>query len=295
MSSGTIAPDVVHAHWTYEFELAAQDSGLPHVTTAHDSPFTVLRHMSDSYRAARLLVALAARPGIRSLSVVSPSLGKAWRRQMLYRGPMTVIPNSIPQSGVPEHRTPTRHPTMLEVADAGPLKNVRGLIRAFTSVRRTHPDAELRVVGPGLDPRGELAGWAIGAGLASGVSFLGVLSREQLAEEYSRAWIFVHASLEEACPMTILEAHGAGLPVVGGIHSGGVPFVLDYGRAGWLTDVSDPKALARTLSRLIGDGPPAPPPGALEYARATFGPSVVTADYLDFYELALRLGRGGCE
>ena len=90
------APDIVHAHWTYEFELAAQDSGLPHVTTARDAPWTILRNVPDAYRLARLGVALRARPGIRNLVVASPYMVAAWRRQMLYLREVTVIPNMAP-------------------------------------------------------------------------------------------------------------------------------------------------------------------------------------------------------
>ena len=161
-------PDIVHAHWTYEFELAAQDSGLPHVTTAHDAPFTILRHMRDPYRAARLGVALRARPGIRHLSTVSPYMADRWRRQMRYRDPISVIPNSIPQSAVSPSRRPSPHPTVLEVADSGRLKNIGGLLRAFAIVRMQVPEAELRLVGPGLgalEPlalRASTGGWPLG-------------------------------------------------------------------------------------------------------------------------------------
>src|SRR5919204_3211143 len=35
--------DVLHAHWTYEFALAALASGMPTLVTAHDAPWHVLR------------------------------------------------------------------------------------------------------------------------------------------------------------------------------------------------------------------------------------------------------------
>ena len=57
------APDIVHAHWTYEFELAAQDPGLAHVTTARDAPWTILRHVPDAYRLARLVSPFVPAPG----------------------------------------------------------------------------------------------------------------------------------------------------------------------------------------------------------------------------------------
>lgn len=277
------APDIVHAHWTYEFELAAQDSGLPHVTTAHDAPFTILRQMRDPYRAARLGVALRARPGIRHLSAVSPYLADRWRQQMRYGRAISVIPNSIPRDTFSAKRCPANHPVVLDVADAGRLKNIPSLIRAYSAVRRSVPDCELRLVGPGLGPEGVIGQWAAKQGLAAGVTFVGKLSRTQLAKEYSHAWLFAHASYEEACPMTLLEAHGAGLPIVGGANSGGVPYLLDDGRAGWLTDVSDSRALGSTIVQLIQDGPPAIPTGATRYIEENFSPQSVTDKYLALY------------
>lgn len=277
------APDIVHAHWTYEFELAAQDSGLPHVTTAHDAPVTILRHMRDPYRAARLAVAARARPGIRHLSAVAPYLAARWRREMHYRRPIRVIPNSIPTDALPAQRTPSPHPVLLEVADAGARKNVRGLLLAFKTAIAGVSDAELRLVGAGLGADDSLALWARARGLAKGVTFLGRLERDQLRKEYGRAWVFVHASLEEACPMTLLEALGASLPAVGGSNSGGVPFVLDYGRAGTLTDVSNPQAFAEAILEALAFGPESGPPLV---AVERFAPSAVAGQYVYLYSTA---------
>lgn len=278
------APDLVHAHWTYEFELAAQDSGLPHVTTAHDSPVTILRQIPDWYRAARLVMAAKARPGIRLLSAVAPYLADRWNREMRYPRAISVIPNSIPTDVVPGERTPATHPVVLEVADAGRLKNVRGLLRAFRMVRAEIRDAELRLVGPGLSADDALARWARRRQLSSGVTFVGRLDRENLRREYARAWVFAHASFEEACPMTLLESLGANLPIVGGISSGGVPYVLDYGRAGTLTDVACPHALAQSVLKLIDGGPRRLGAHARFYAAANFSPQAVAREYVRWYE-----------
>ena len=50
-------PDILHAHWTYEFALPAQASGLPHVLTAHDAPLSILRLAPTPYRLVRTLMA----------------------------------------------------------------------------------------------------------------------------------------------------------------------------------------------------------------------------------------------
>ena len=56
-----INPDVVHAHWTYEYALAAQDSGLPHLITVHDEPWEILQGFRNLFFFLRLLIAIRVR------------------------------------------------------------------------------------------------------------------------------------------------------------------------------------------------------------------------------------------
>jgi glycosyltransferase involved in cell wall biosynthesis len=279
-------PDIVHAHWTYEYELAARDCRLPHVTTAHDAPFEILRHVRDPYRAARLLVALRARLGITDLSCVSPYLSGRWRSQMGYRRPIEVIPNVVPQDTRLVRRLPRAHPTVLDITDASELKNVKGLLRSFALVRQSIPDAELRLVGPGLAEGDDLAMWAGAAGLTSGVTFVGPTDRAGVAAELGGAWLLAHASREESFGVTVLEAVGSGLGALGSAKAGGVPYVLGDGAAGWLTDVDDPVVFARAMADLISDGPVAPPPGASLYLER-FSRDSVTASYVSWYRRVL--------
>ena len=74
--------------------------------------------------------------------------------------------------------------------------------------------------------------------------------------------------------MAVLEAVASGLPVVGGRDSGGVPFVLGEGLAGWLTDVTDAGTFAQAITALIAGGPPAQPPGAAQLHRRELQPPV---------------------
>ncbi len=281
------AADLVNSHWTYEFALAAQDSGLMHLTTAHDAPVTILRHAKDAYRTARLLVAARVRASISELSCVSPDLAGRWRREMLYRRPIRIIPNPIPMDVQTAQRAPSAHPTLLEVADSSPWKNVKNLLRAAAQVRRKRPDLETRLVGHGLHDTGELAAWARRKGLAEGVKFLGPLDRASVRREYATAWLFVHASLQESFGMSVLEAACCGVPALGGAHSGAVPFVLGKGRAGWLADVKDPDALAARIGELIASGPPQMRPGAKEWLQVTFAPPTIAQAYVDWYLTAL--------
>jgi YD repeat-containing protein len=54
--------------------------------------------------------------------------------------------------------------------------------------------------------------------------------------------------------MVIGEAQLAGVPVIGGAHSGGVPWALDYNRAGRLVDVRSTSSIAAAMVELALDG-----------------------------------------
>ncbi len=275
--------DVTHAHWTYEYELAAQNCARPHVTTIHDVPWSVLRAMPDAYRFARFAMAWRARPGIRRASAVSRYAADRWRHGMLYRRPITVIPNIVPIRLETASRSPAAEPVLLEVADGSPLKNTIRLLEAFSFVRRQYPRASLRLVGPGLGPDSPSARVASSMEL-DGVSFLGVLPHTEVREEMLRAWLLTHVSLNESFSLVTLEALACGLPVIVGRDSGGVVEVVDFGRAGQLVDAHDPVAIADAISSAISDGPPTQDPSISQWVGTRFSPQSVGQQYLDFYE-----------
>lgn len=104
------APDVVHAHWTYEFALGALDSGVPHLVTCHDAPGAVLRYTRSPYRALRYLMARDVLRRARHLTAVSPYMADSARR--LGGRNIAVIPNPLADyvlmQGCPRPRPATR-------------------------------------------------------------------------------------------------------------------------------------------------------------------------------------------
>lgn len=284
-----IQPDVVHAHWTYEFALGALAAHtLPILVTTHDAPLTILRHLPDPYRLVRATMAYRARASIRQLTAVAPYLANQWKRQMAYRRPIAVIPNPIPALELLPGLRDT-HPCVLSVSDASRRKNMRSLVSAFSAVRAARPDAVLRLVGPGLESTSALATWAREEMLADGVDFVGRLGRSQLSAEYAKATVFCHTSLEEAQPMVLLEALSAGLPVVAGAQSGGVPWTLFDGKAGRLVDVREPQAIAQAVIDAIDDPTTTVAKGFDVRAelQARYSPEAVAKKYVAEYERLL--------
>ncbi|OYW35688.1 MAG: hypothetical protein B7Z35_14620 [Hydrogenophilales bacterium 12-61-10] len=88
------APDLVHAHWSYEFALAAIESGLPHVVTCHDVPQVVLKHAPNLYRLVRYFMARRVLNQAQHLTAVSPYLKQ--KVEGYARVPISVVPNPLP-------------------------------------------------------------------------------------------------------------------------------------------------------------------------------------------------------
>lgn len=278
-----VNPDVVHAHWTYEYELAAQQAGGRHFTTAHDAPWAIVFASPDGYRIGRLAVALNARRGIRHLSCGSERLAGAWRQGMLYRREIAVLPVPVPRAAVPDARVPSPIPTVLDVSSSARHKNVTGLLKAFRHVRSAVPEARLRLVGPGLSEYDPPAEWARRQGLAQAVTFLGELPPDRVRLEYGKAWVMAHASVEEGFGLSVAEALLAGLPVVAGPRVGPFPGVL-RGGAGAVTDTRQPGVFAEDISRLLVDGVPRVPAGVLGQIRRDLETRTVVDRYLQWYD-----------
>lgn len=250
-------PDVVHAQWTYEWALAAQASGLPHVITAHDAPLNILRLGFIPYRIAKTLMAYRVLSRAKRVVSVSPYVAAHLSRFMLYRGKAEVIPNGMPETlftrrlAMRTSRRPLTFATSLNGWSG--RKNGEVAIKAFAQTRRRHPEARLIMFGSGHGPGEEGERWAKEQGIADGIEFTGQIAYSAVIDRMAHEVdVLVHPALEEAQGMVLLEAMALGLPTIAGVASGGVPWTLDEGRAGILVDVTDPGAVAHAMEDLAG-------------------------------------------
>ena len=287
---GQTSGSVVHAFWTYEFALGAlAEPTRPTLVTAQDAPLTILRHMPDLYRLLRTAMAVTTRFRRLRLVANSPYLAAAWRRQMLYRGEIPVIPNvvvpfanGLRSTGLTEDGAPL----ILDVSGAGRLKNVEALVRAMPRVLGDCPGARLRLLGSGLGQDSPLAALATRLEVDHAVDFLGPGDMGAVGRAHLGATLFVHPSREESFGMSIAEAMSSGLPIVGCARAGAVPWLLDSGRAGVLVDARRPANLATAIGRLLGDRSHRLALGAAARARAAsmFSAQAVAASTLQLYE-----------
>lgn len=285
------APDLIHAHWSYEFALAAIESKLPHLVTCHDAPQVVLRHAPDMYRLVRYVMARRVLSQAQNLTAVSPYLKH--RLQQYSRAPIDVVPNPLPVHA--EHLTgpsrrfdPARPRIAMVLNGWGTLKNPQPALRAFAALRRTFPAAELSIMGSDYGPGGPAESWARAQGLDTGVHFLGPQPYSTLLARLAASDLLLHPSLEETFGMSIAEAMSLGVPVVGGVSSGAVPWVI--GGGGMVTDVTSIRGIEKALIDVFVD--PAKlqqyAQSARERALENFNALRVSATYEEKYIHILR-------
>lgn len=251
-------PDVLSAHWTYEFALAAIASGIPHVVTAHDAPWTILRHNPIPYRAVRTVMAYHAARLTHRMVAVSPHVADHLSRYGFHSGPIEIVPNGVPPEffQAPAARQPDGTPTFASVFSGGwrGLRNGARAIEAFARVRRDLPAARLLLIGDECAADGPAAAWARERGFDAGIDFLGRLPYAAVMDTLAhRTDVLVHPALEESFGMVLLEAAAAGVPVIAGKASGAVPWVLGAGAHGVLVDVRSPPDIAAAMHRLGTD------------------------------------------
>ncbi|WP_189529913.1 DUF3492 domain-containing protein [Streptomyces roseolilacinus] len=172
--------------------------------------------------------------------------------------------------------------TLVWVGRAEPAKDLAGLLRAFTEVRRAEPGSRLRIVAvPARDPRTaaylahcralaarlfpqDAAGRAAGGGPVS-FEEVGGPGAPRLADAYAAGCVIVLSSVAEGFPVNLVEAMLCGRATVS-TDTGAVVEVV--GGTGLVVPPGDPRALAEACVALLRDPERRARLGAAARARA---------------------------
>jgi glycosyltransferase involved in cell wall biosynthesis len=169
----------------------------------------------------------------------------AWMESMLAAAGVRSEPLALPvdrPAGVEPERAP--HPLFVYGGRLDPEKGIDGLIRAFARLRRSHPEAELRVCGDGRDGAHleQLA-----AELSCPVTFVPGMLGPDWWQAASGAWAVVVPSVwEEPLGLVAIESIVRRVPVIAS-DSGGLSETIRDGRTGLLYPRGDHAALAERL------------------------------------------------
>ncbi len=233
-------PQIIHAHMMSSAVLAFPVTKLVRatlVTTVHNS----FDAHSSLMRLGRVVVAVS-----------EAEHGLLIARGFPPRKVVTVLNGAAasPRESLPiDPVGPLSTPSVLSLSGLHRRKAVGDVITAFAAVHPEFPDWHLNIVGSGPDLN-LLEAQTRQLSLEDAVHFLGgTLTPKPLLEA---SGIFASASLAEPFGLTLAEARASGCAIVA-TSVGGVPEVLDHGRAGQLVPPSDPAAMADAFRSLMGD------------------------------------------
>ena len=283
-----IKPDIVHGQGTErECALGAVFSGYPNVLTIHGHMGQLAKlqralPLTFSWNAALLeRFAVARTDGVVCLSRYSQRVfdGTAKKTWLV---PNATLPDYF---SVLKHR-PGKRIRVLCLAHIHPWKNQVFLIQALESlVKRI--DFEL---------------WFMGTRNESEYSreFLRMVKRNPWCKHIgsgdakvvrkilSEVDVLILPSVEDNCPMAILEGMAAGLPVVAS-NIGGVPDLVDPGKTGLLFDPHDANSISHAVETLLKDQTLMERMGSAgrERARTEFSIQAIARRQLEVYSEVL--------
>lgn len=283
-----IKPDIVHGQGSERYcALAAAFSAFPNVVTIHGNMRLIAKinhakFLSYQWCAAVLEEFTLSRVGgviclsDHTQSLVRNNTPRAW-----------VIPNAVDSEffNVPPTRSDSKD--LLCVGTISPLKNQNALIRALDPLMQRHT-FKLIFLGDGdrSDPYVreflqlvEARPWCVHEGFVDSA---------RLKEFLSRAMALALPSLEDNCPMVVLEAAAAQVPVMAA-KVGGIPSLVQDGRTGLLFDPQNLNSITSAAERYLSDSNFAQTMAnnARVFAEATFRPQVVSKQHMDAYHQVL--------
>jgi len=165
-----------------------------------------------------------------------------------------------------------------------PRKNVARLVQAMAKVKKSIPDAKLRIAGSVSDKSygDHCLAEVERLDLQDNVEFLGSLSVDDLQEQLRSSQIMALTSLQETAPLSIEEAMAAGMPVVSSDICG-MPHMVEDGVTGALVDPMDTDAIADGLIKALNLDLPKAAAISAKIARSRFRGEVVAAQTADAY------------
>ncbi|HOX55656.1 MAG TPA: glycosyltransferase family 4 protein [Candidatus Paceibacterota bacterium] len=285
-----IRPDIVHGQGTeLDCALDAVLSGFPNVVTIHGNMRLIAqvnhaRPFSFPWLAARLeRLTIPRSAGVVCITRYTQQAVMDLARHTW------VVPNAVDGSffEVNAALDPGAPARLLCVAHVCLRKNQNAFIRALDPLARKHK-FELRFCGEASDknPYGREFFSLVRA--RPWCAYGGSASREELKALLRNTTVLVLPSLEDNCPMTVLEAMAAGVPVVAA-EVGGLPDLIEPNKTGIFCNPLDPGSMATAVEKLLVN-----PTAAAEIARQArasarerFHPEVVAGRHLEIYREVL--------
>ncbi len=269
----TFKPDVVHVQVSDPIGLSvvsyARKMNVPVVTTEHNQPevFTEPLHMPklikkpvdamlSSYFYSRQkksdFVTMPTKQAIDNLIL---------SRKKEFKVPVAAVSNGVDLSNFKPGKTSDEIyekykirknvPTVVYVGRVDPEKKVGLVVDAFSKVLEKLPEAQLVVVGDGVD-RLRIEQNVKKLGVLKSIRILGRVLQPDLYELYRVGDVFATASEIETQGIVLIEAAATGLPLIA-VNAGAVSEVCITGKNGFLCEPKDVDGIAESMYKILSD------------------------------------------
>ena len=283
-----IKPDIVHGQGTErDCAMAAVLSGFPNVLTIHGNMrIHAARPEQRGNKYYKMAAALETFCLKRTSGVVAIS---SYTRELVQDlTPCTwLLPNAVDRRFFEVHPTQSDVPKILFVGSLDPRKNPLGLLQACAPLLR---DGKCTLSLAGQFHAESDYGKEVMTLIDSlpGISLLGFLGRDALAAEFGRSSMLVLPTFEDNCPMVVLEAMAAGLPVAAS-RVGGVPDLVDHEINGLMFDPNDHADVKGCIEKLVRDPETRASLGTAGriIAHERFHPKIIASEHLKIYREVL--------
>ncbi len=285
-----IEPAIAHGQGTeIDCALNAVFSGIPNVLTIHGNMRLIakvnqVKPFSFIWLAAKLeAMTLPRTQGVVCITnytqeAVSDLARKTW-----------VVPNAVDQSffEIDARPNPESSPKILCVGHICLRKNQNAFIKALDSLAK---ERKFEVIFLGQSNPGRAYDDEFFALIQNRpwCTYAGLAKREDLKNHFRAASLLALPSLEDNCPMVVLEAMAAKVPVVAA-KVGGVPDLVTEGETGLFCDPLDLISMRQAVEKMLRDDIAAKgiAERAKRVAKQRFHPKVIAARHLEIYHEVL--------
>ena len=286
-----IQPDIVHGQGTeHDCAISAVFSGFPNVLTIHGNMRLIakvnrVKPFTFHWLAARLeTLTLPRSAGVVCITRYTEEAVRDLARRTW------VLPNAVDGSyfDVDAQPRPEEPPKILCIGFVCHRKNQNRFIQALDALalKRRFNLVFLGEVRP-ENPYGAEFLRLVAA--RPWCKYAGFADRQTLKAHFREASLLALPSLEDNCPMAVLEAMATGVPIVGA-RVGGVPDLIEEGVTGVFCDPVDSQSMCAAVDQALtnSSGSREMARNAKRYARERFHPRVIARGHLEIYREVLR-------
>lgn len=288
--------DVIHAHWTYFYALAAKAFArkVPVFCTVRDwCPYIYSTRKGIEAKFGwwinlQVFKQVMKDDDVKLIANSEYTLNHI--RKSYPNKTVTRIYNALSKEWILKEKINNiQTPTFITISQGidDPRKNIISLVKAFEMYQKDEPNAKLILVG--IYRSGSTIVSYIKEHNIKNVTLTGPILHDEVINMIDESTCMVHPAYEETFGNILVEAMARRVPCIGGKVSGGVPIVLGYGKNGLLCDISDPDDIYKMMHKL--DDPDITESivnSGTEALLANFSSDVVAREHISLFESFLQ-------